>query len=129
MSDGSYGTFEISPGGPYEAGSFTTLTFTYTVGGAGLKQGGRLRIATPNQGWGEPLVLCSNPIEETVRGPARKHNPWKPINTTFDLQTDTDAWVKMWVEERWVNPVPERPGWEWARRATVWRWWIPELPT
>ncbi len=126
MSDRVHGTFEMSPTGPFEAGSFTTLTFTYTVGDAGLKQGGRLRIATPNQGWAEPLVLCPNPIEETVRGPDRMHNPWKPINTTFDLETGTDAWVRMWVEERWVaaNLVPDREGWEWAKRATVWRWWI-----
>ena len=126
MSDSTYGTMEMSPQGPFEAGTHTTLTFAYTVGDAGLKQGGRLRIATPNQGWGEPLVLCPNPIEELVRGPDRRHNPWKPINTTFDLQTDTDAWVRMWTEERWVaaNLAPKREGWAWALGSSKWRWWI-----
>ena len=126
MSDNRYGAFVMSPAGPFEAGSYTTITFTYTVGEAGLKRGGRLRIATPNQGWEEPLVLCPTSIEEIVEGPQRAHNPWKPINTSFELDTRTDAWVKMWAEERWVaaNLVPDREGWEWASRATVWRWWI-----
>ena len=126
MSDNRYGMFEMSPSGPFEAGTYCTIVFTYTVGETGLKQGGRLRIGLPNQGWGEPLVLCPTSIEEVVKGPERMHNPWKPINTTFELETGTGAWVRMWTEERWCAPnlVPDREGWEWTRRATVWRWWI-----
>jgi len=127
MSDVELGRFEMRPTGPFEAGSYTTITFVYTVGKAGLKKGGRLRIGTPNMGWGEPLVLCPNPIEELVQGPDRRHNPWKPLNTTFKLETATSAWIRMWAEERWV-PVSQsllaRPGWEWAKRAGHWRWWI-----
>jgi len=114
----------MSPCGPFEAGSHTTIAFTFTVGDGGLKEGGRIRIATPNQGWEQPVVLTPNPIEETIRGRARTHNPWKPINTTFAVHTCGDAWVRLWVEERMVSPVPGGPGWEWARNATVWRWWI-----
>ncbi|MBM4081467.1 MAG: hypothetical protein FJ278_17315, partial [Planctomycetes bacterium] len=87
MSHSPFGAFQMTPDGPFEAGTHTTITFAYTVGPAGLRKGGRVRIATPNMGWGEPLVLCPNPIEELVRGPERKHNPWKPLNTTFALKT------------------------------------------
>ncbi len=126
MNATDVGQFEMSPTGPFEAGAYATIVFTYTVGPAGLKKGGRLRIATPNQGWGEPLVLCPNPIEELVEGPERTHNPWKPLNTTFALHTKTKAWVRMWAEERHCVQrfVRGRDGWEWARRATQWRWWI-----
>ncbi len=126
MNRSDYGRFEMSPTGPFEAGAATTITFVYTVGPLGLRRGGRLRIATPNQGWGEPLVLCPNPLEELASGPRRKHNPWKPINTTFRLETKTDAWVRMWVEERHCLAAlcRDREGWEWALRALHWRWWI-----
>ncbi|MBM4045778.1 MAG: DUF3604 domain-containing protein, partial [Planctomycetes bacterium] len=60
------------------------------------------------------------------RGPERKHNPWKPLNTTFALKTRTKAWVRMWVEERWCSGtlITGREGWEWTRYASLWRWWI-----
>ncbi len=122
-----HGTFEMSPTGPFEAGAFTTITFTYTVGEAGLRRGGRLRIGTPSQGWGEPLVLCPNPIEELIGEAGRVHNPWKPLNTTVELETATDVGVRMWVEERGAYPPPavaDQPGWEWAKTALAWRWWI-----
>ncbi|MBT4815471.1 MAG: DUF3604 domain-containing protein [Lentisphaerae bacterium] len=126
MAPNPYGTFAMDPAGPFEAGGHTTVRFVYTVGSAGLACGGRLRIATPNQGWGEPLVLCPNPISELIRGPARRHNPWKPLNTTFELETQTDTWLRMWVEERHclANLIPDGDGWEWAHRAVQWRWWI-----
>ncbi|MBN2452246.1 MAG: DUF3604 domain-containing protein [Lentisphaeria bacterium] len=126
MSNERFGRFRVSPAGPFEAGSHATLVFTYTVGEAGLRRGGRLRIATPNMGWGEPLVLCPNPLGELVRGPRRTHNPWKRLNTTFRVRTSTSAWVRMWAEERWCHPaaVADRPGWEWVCRAHQWRWWI-----
>ena len=126
MARNPYGTFAMDPAGPFEAGSHTTIRFVYTVGAVGLKCGGRLRIATPNQGWGEPLVLCPNPIHELISGPARRHNPWKPLNTTFELETETDAWLRMWTEERHclANLIPEGDDWEWAHRAVQWRWWI-----
>lgn len=127
MPENELGSFAMSPSGPFEAGAHAILVFTYTVGRAGLKEGGRLRIGTPNMGWGEPLVLCPNPIGEAVRGPDRKHNPWKPLNTTFALETATGAWVEMWVEERGAHPlgsVADKPGWEWAKTAIHWRWWI-----
>ncbi|MFC1719383.1 DUF3604 domain-containing protein [Candidatus Poribacteria bacterium] len=127
MTESRFGTFEMSLSGPFEAGTYTTIVFTYTVGEAGLKDGGRLRIGTPNMGWGEPLVLCPNPIEETIKGPDRRHNPWKPLNTTFQLETRTNAWIEMWVEERGaysLKSVADKAGWEWAKTATQWRWWI-----
>ena len=127
MSQDEFGSFSVDPAGPFEAGTCTTITFTYTVGSVGLKRGGRLRIGTPNMGWGKPLVLCPDPIEETVRGPARRHNPWKPLNTTFRLETNTDAWVRMWTEERGCSAanIPDREGWEWAHATALhWRWWI-----
>jgi hypothetical protein len=127
MTNPRLGSFAMSPTGPFEAGAHTTIVFTYTVGEAGLRDGGRLRIGTPTMGWGEPLVLCPNPIGEVVRGPDRKHNPWKPLNTTFELKTDTDAWVRMWVEERGVHSfreVADHAGWEWTKTAIQWRWWI-----
>ena len=127
MTSSRLGTFQMSPTGPFEAGAYTTVVFTYTVGEAGLQTGGRLRIGTPNMGWGEPLVLCPNPIEEVVTGPARRHNPWKPLNTTFQLSTGSDAWVRMWTEERGAANMQAKvgqPGWEWAKAAIHWRWWI-----
>ncbi|OGV74686.1 MAG: hypothetical protein A3K19_25460 [Lentisphaerae bacterium RIFOXYB12_FULL_65_16] len=130
MADGHYGTFEMSPAGPFEAGATATIVFTYTVGDKGLRRGGRLRICTPNMGWGEPLVLTSNFPDELVHGQARSHNPWKPINTTFRVDSKTAAWVKLWSEERWVLPQVlgknkcREPGWEWIGHARQWRWWI-----
>ncbi len=63
MNRPPFGQFDMSPGGPFEAGTRTTIEFVYTVGDAGLKAGGRIRIGTPNMGWGELSVLCPNPIE------------------------------------------------------------------
>ncbi|MEW6359235.1 MAG: DUF3604 domain-containing protein [Planctomycetota bacterium] len=127
MSGIELGRFEMSSTGPFEAGAYVTIIFTYTVGDAGLKKGGRLRIGTPNMGWGEPLVLCPNPIEEVISGPDRKHNPWKPLNTTFRLKSDTNAWIRMWTEERGayhLKSVADKPGWEWTKTAVHWHWWI-----
>ncbi len=126
MGDHRAGIFQMTPAGPFEAGAYTTITFVYTVGDAGLKKGGRLRIAPPNMGWGEPFVLCPNPLDELVKGPDRKHNPWKPLNTTFAVKTKTKAWVRMWTEERHClyTHIPKREGWEWAHLASQWRWWI-----
>ena len=60
MIEGKLGTFEMSPSGSFEAGTYTTIVFVYTVGEAGLKEGGRLRIGTPNMGWGTPTEAQSS---------------------------------------------------------------------
>ena len=51
-----HGWITMSPRDDVVAGSKVTLTFTYTVGSAGMGEGGSLRIATPNDAWGWPRV-------------------------------------------------------------------------
>ena len=50
------GRITMSPRDDIVAGSTVTLTFTYTVGESGMKSGGQLRIATPNDAWEWPEV-------------------------------------------------------------------------
>ena len=50
----AYGTITLSPNDDVVAGTRLTLTFTYTVGVLGMKQGGCLRVRTPNDGWERP---------------------------------------------------------------------------
>ena len=41
---------------PLVAGELVTVRFIYEVASAGMAAGGRLRLALPNPGWGQPLV-------------------------------------------------------------------------
>ena len=51
-----FGEIRMDPRDDVVAGSRVTLTFTYTVGPAGMRRGGGLRIRTPNDGWGTPMA-------------------------------------------------------------------------
>ena len=115
-----YGTISVSPVGDVVAGSMVTLTFTYTVGPRGLRQGGSLRIATPNDGWGEPLV----PLHRYFQGGHERggyddgYCSYARRNVRCQLSSDTGAWIDLSAEERHCVAPLKGP---WARHivATV----------
>ena len=82
------GSFTLSPAGPYRSGSFVTLALTYTAGPAGLRAGGMVKLALPNNGWGEPLPPYPRECPELRRGEARQMAGWARCNTTWRLETE-----------------------------------------
>lgn len=92
-------TFTMVPAGPFEAGSFTTIHFTVTIGGQGMKADGSIKITTPNMGWGKPFVTCARSWIEEYEDIEIEHNPWKPLNTTLKLETKGDARARLDVQE------------------------------
>ena len=121
MNDpGAYGAVSVSPRGEVVAGSRITLRFTYTVGRRGLRRGGSLRIATPNDGWGEPLV----PLHRYFQGGHERggyddgYCSYARRNVHCELSSETDAWIDLSAEERHCVAPLKGP---WARHivATV----------
>jgi Protein of unknown function (DUF3604) len=123
------GTFTMSPTGPFEAGSATTITFRIIVGEAGMAPGGWVKIGTPDMGWGQPLVVSQWEDDEFLVGRDLEHNPWKPINTSWKLTTESDAILRLSVDESVLLPshndevmdaiAGKQPLWKWYITATV----------
>ena len=115
-----HGSISMSPTGEVLAGSKVTLTFVYTVGSAGMKQGGSLRIATPNDGWQEPLVPLHRYFQAGHErgGYDDGYCSYARRNVAVELRSDTGAWIDLAAEER--CPIGNLKG-PWARHiaATV----------
>ena len=56
MDESQLGAFTMQPSGDVIAGSIGSWVFTFTVGSAGLKSGGSVRLLIPN-GFSPPIVL------------------------------------------------------------------------
>ena len=97
-----HGQITMSPQEDVVAGSMVTLTFTYTAGELGMKQGGSLRIAMPNDAWGWPEVPLHRYFQ---RGHERGGYDdgfvsYGRKNTLAQVQTESGAWVDLAAEER-----------------------------
>jgi len=119
------GHFSMSPTGPFEAGSFVTITFRVVVGTYGVQPGGCIKIGVPNMGWGQPCVVTPRAWPELLVGSSKEHNPWKPINTTVTLRTSGAGVVAVRADEHAV--CGRRDTDALTRIAQLygqWRWWI-----
>jgi len=106
--------FEIIERPPeFVAGDFVTVRFRYTVGDDGLPEGARLKLGLPSVGWGEPLVNHKRYWDLDPAEP-RKWLHYKRLNTTFELRTDTGAYLEPCARQE------TRPGDD----RCIQRWWI-----
>ncbi len=107
-----YGHITMSPRDDIVAGSMVTLTFTYTVGERGMREGGSLRIATPNDAWGWPLVPLHRYFQQGHLNQGRDggYTSYARMNTQVELESDSEAWLDLAAEER--CPIGDlRGGW------------------
>jgi len=120
------GRFTITPEGPFEAGTYATIVFRVVIGKTGLKAGGCVKIATPHMGWGHPVCLTPRIWDELLVGTDRPHNPWKPINTTWQLKTSGNATIRLRADENLLYHPKGRSNFprEWEKTYGQWRWWI-----
>jgi len=97
-----YGSIRVTPVGEVAAGSIVTLTFTYVVGPRGMKQGGSLRIATPNDGWEQPRVPMHRYFQSghDRGGYDGGYCSYARKNVAVELHTAGDAWIDLAFEER-----------------------------
>jgi len=113
-----HGAITVSPAGDLVAGSRITLTFVYTVGARGMKCGGSLRIATPNDGWGVPMPPMHRYFQ---RGHERGgydggYCTYAPCNLSVRLESGSNAWIDLDADER--SPVGDLTG-SWARNIVA----------
>lgn len=97
-----YGSIVVSPAEAVAAGSKVTLTFTYAVGPLGIKAGGSLRIATPNDGWEFPRVPLHRYFQRGHEqgGYDGGYCSYARKNVSVELASSTDAWIDLAAEER-----------------------------
>ncbi|MFP3904944.1 MAG: CehA/McbA family metallohydrolase [Armatimonadota bacterium] len=95
------------------AGQYVTVAFRYTVGENGLNRGSRLKIGLPSVGWGEPLVNHRRYWELEPDEP-RKWLHYKRINTTFEIESNTGAYLDPSARQE------TRPG----DTRCIQRWWM-----
>lgn len=127
LHSGDLGAFMMSPAGPFEAGSYVTIVFRIIIGKAGLKRGGCVKICTPNMGWGEPHCITPHHWHEMLVETDRRHNPWKPLNTTWSLRSKQGATIHLRADENIAGSVHGHRttlAAEIAERLYGWRWWL-----
>jgi hypothetical protein len=112
-----WGTFEMSPQGPFTAGVRTAIRFIYTVGPNRLPNYSRLRIGVPNTGWERPVVPQQRYWDELIQGHDRRLAPFHPVNTTAIIRSERKPGHALEVMERMLLP-DEDPA------LAYWRWWI-----
>lgn len=96
------GRITLSPTGEIIAGSRVTLTFTYIVGARGMKKGGSLRLATPNEDWSFPLVpLHRNFLPDQQRsGKDGGYVSYARSDVKVKLESAARAWIDLVAETR-----------------------------
>lgn len=99
MSD--LGTISVSPCEAVRAGSLVTLTFTYRVGKAGLREGGSIRIRLPGDGWDLPKAPVHRQFERSRlrTGKDGGYVGYADVNTTCSWTTRSEAWVDLAGEQ------------------------------
>ena len=115
------GSIEIVHPTPLVAGELVTVVFSYRVGSAGMREGGRLRVALPNPGWGEPMVPQPYFWDCFQKGKARRYTDYDRVNTTALAVSKTRAAVPFlakWAGFREPFGFPRR----WLKNYD--RWWI-----
>lgn len=107
-------TFEITERPErFIAGADVTVGFRYVVGEGGLPRGSKLKLGLPSAGWGEPLVNHKRMWDLDPSKPNRWLH-YMRLNTTFELTTDTDAFLEPYAR------FEQRPGDD----RCIQRWWI-----
>ncbi len=107
-------TFEIiSRPERFIAGEPVTITFRYIAGDEGLTVGSKLKLGLPSAGWGEPLVNHKRHWEIDPAD-ARKWLHYRRLNTTFDIESATGAFLEPYARHE------QRPG----DKRCIQRWWI-----
>ncbi|MFO8082233.1 MAG: DUF3604 domain-containing protein [Armatimonadota bacterium] len=116
-----YGHITMSPRDDIVAGSTVTLTFEYTVGEKGIKEGGQLRIATPNDAWQWPEPPMRRFIQKghETGGYDNGLVSYSRKNTLGELETDTNARIELEAQERAIHFVPNRDGGGWAHNIVA----------
>lgn len=99
---GDNGRIQMSPSDDVQVGSRHTFTFTYTVGARGMKRGGSIRIATPNEDWSYPLVpLHRNFLPDQQRlGKDNGYVSYARSDVSVDLKSASNAWIDLTAETR-----------------------------
>jgi len=97
----------------FVAGELVTVSFRYVVGAEGLARGDELKLSLPSAGWGEPLVNHKR-MWDMDPSKANRWLHYMRLNTTFEVVTDTDAFLEPYArfEQR---PDDDR---------CIQRWWI-----
>ena len=121
------GHFEMNPHGPFEAGGYATLRFRVTIGRAGLAVGGLPQDRPAQHGLGgteTPNAASGQRKSWSER--IAEHNPWKPLNTTWRLETASDATLRLRTDETvefsWrAADLPD--GSPLGPHVQGWRWW------
>ena len=115
------GLVKIDYPDPLTAGELVTVIFTYEVGASGMKENGRLRIALPNPGWGEPLVPQSYFWDCYQKGKDRRYTDYDRVNTTVRIESrsrNTAPYLRAWPG--FMEPFSLKK--KWLRNYD--RWWI-----
>lgn len=120
MSPPDLGAIDIRCDDPLVAGALTTIAFDYTVGAAGLAEGGRLRVGLPHVGWGRPEVGQYYFWSAFASGKDRRYTQYDRVNTTVRLETNTGAVALLETEPRFRKPWTFPPSW----LRDYDRWWL-----
>jgi hypothetical protein len=115
--DPAAGRVRLIHDGPFVTDAITTVRVEYTAGARGVRAGGRLRVGTPNTGWGRPVVPQPRYWDELVTGADRKYAPFHPVNTTAEVMSKGPASLYLETMERMLVPDAD-PAY------AYWRWWI-----
>ena len=111
MNKKALGQIEIRYQEPLIAGQLVTVVFEYTVGKAGLAEGGRLRIGLPGVSWAAPLVRQYYFWSEYAKGKDRRYTNYDRVNTTVQLKTRSAATALLESEPRFRKPWTYPPSW------------------
>ena len=76
----------LAPTRVFRAGTYTTIEFRYTAGPKGLPVGARIKLALPNNAWGEPLPPYPRQWPESYRGEKRVISGWHRRNTVWRVE-------------------------------------------
>ena len=105
------GVFNVVEPAPRIAGRHVTIGFEYTVGEAGLSEGGQLRIGLPNTAWAKPEVPQYYFWSEYARGERRRYTDYDRVNTTVRFATRTKAVPLLETDTRFRKPWSYPPSW------------------
>ncbi|MBT3286327.1 MAG: CehA/McbA family metallohydrolase [Victivallales bacterium] len=103
----AHGTITLSPTGVLQAGSRHTFTFVYTVGNCGMREGGSLRISTPNDDWEMPVAPMHRYFEggHERGGYDNGYCSYAPRNLDVSLASaNPEAWIDLAAQECAVTP-------------------------
>ena len=97
-----YGHIAMAPRADVVAGSRVTLRFTYKVGALGVKAGGSLRVALPNNAWAKPLAPMHRYFQSELEraGQDGGYCSYARRDLGGSVETRSGAWVDLLSETR-----------------------------